>query len=67
MEEEFEDEVLSFMMKAIIVTGCIAALMPSLRNAFAAGQAITPLSNRLYLDPDTGNYWVYVPEEERNK
>jgi hypothetical protein len=67
MEEEFEDEVLSFMMKAIIVTGCVAALMPSLMNAFAVGQAITPLSNRLYLDPDTGNYWIYVPEEEASK
>ena len=67
MEEEFEDEVLSFMMKAIIVTGCVAALMPSLMNAFAAGQAITPLSNKLYLDPDTGNYWVYIPEEEGSK
>ncbi len=67
MEEEFEDEVLSFMMKAIIVTGCVVALMPSLMNAFATGQTITPLSNRLYLDPDTGNYWVYVPEEETSK
>ena len=64
MEETFEDEELFFMMKAIIVTGCIVALMPSLAGAFSAGQAIAPLSNRLYLDPDTGNYWVYVPKEE---
>ena len=67
MEEEFEDEVLIFMMKAIIVTGCIVALMPSLMSAFATGQVNTTLSNRLYLDPDTGNYWVYVPEEEKIK
>ena len=67
MEEEFEDEVLIFMMKAIIVTGCLVALVPSLMKAFAGRQAVTPLSNRLYLDPDTGNYWVYVPGEEENK
>ncbi len=67
MEEEFEDEVLTFMMKAIIVTGCLAALVPSLMSAFASTQAVTPLSNRLYLDPDTGNYWVYVPDEEETK
>ena len=67
MEEEFEDEVLTFMMKAIIVTGCLAALVPSLMRVFAARQTVSPLSNRLYLDPDTGNYWVYVPEEEENK
>ena len=66
MEEEFEDEVLIFMMKAIIVTGCIVTLMPSLMSAFATGQVNIPLSNRLYLDPDTGNYWVYVPEEEKS-
>jgi cation transporter-like permease len=67
MEEEFEDEVLIFMMKAVIVTGCIVAVMPSLMSAISAGQIISPLSNRLYLDPDTGNYWVYVPEEEGRK
>ncbi|QYY58456.1 hypothetical protein [Dehalococcoides mccartyi] len=67
MEEEFEDEVLTFMMKAIIVTSCIAAFTPSFVNAFTSRQAITPLSNRLYLDPDNGNYWVYVPEEEASK
>ncbi|MDP4280421.1 MAG: hypothetical protein QQM50_07765 [Dehalococcoides mccartyi] len=67
MEEEFEDEVLTFMMKAIIVTGCIAAFMPSFVSAFTSRQVITPLSNRLYLDPDSGNYWVYVPEEEASK
>ncbi len=67
MEEEFEDEVLTFMMKAIIVTGCLAALVPSLMSAFVSRQAVTPLSNRLYLDPDTGNYWVYVPDEEETK
>ena len=63
MGEEFEDEVLIFMMKAIIVTGCLAALVPSFMSAFAAGKTISPLSNRLYLDPDTGNYWVYVPAQ----
>ncbi len=67
MDDEFEDEVLTFMMKAIIVTGCLAALVPSLMRAFAARQVVTPLSNRLYLDPDTGNYWVYVPDEEETK
>ncbi len=67
MEEEFEDEVLTFMMKAIIVTGCLAVLIPSMARIFANRQGATPLSNRLYLDPDTGNYWVYVPEEEENK
>jgi len=67
MEEEFENEVLLFMMKAIIVSGCVAGLMPSLVSTFSTRHAITPLSNRLYLDPDTGNYWVYVPEEEANK
>jgi hypothetical protein len=67
MEENFEDEVLVFMMKAIVVSGCIAALMPSLTSAFSFGPALNPLSNRLYLDPDTGNYWVYVPEEEEKK
>jgi len=67
MEEDFEDEVLTFMMKAIIVTGCLAALVPSLMSAFASRQVVTPLSNRLYLDPDTGNYWVYVPDEEETK
>ncbi len=67
MEDEFEDEVLTFMMKAIIVTGCLAALAPSLMSAFVAGQVVAPLSNRLYLDPDTGNYWVYVPDEEETK
>ncbi len=64
MDDEFEDEVLTFMMKAIIVTGCLAALVPSLMSAFTSRQVVTPLSNRLYLDPDTGNYWVYVPDEE---
>jgi hypothetical protein len=67
MEEEFEDEVLIFMMKAIIVTGCLAVLVPSLTNAFINRQGLASLSNRLYLDPDTGNYWVYVPEEEESK
>jgi len=67
MEEEFEDEVFTFMMKAIIVAGCIVALSPSLVSALSAGQVITPLSNRLYLDPDTGSYWVYVPKEEEDK
>ena len=65
MNDDFEDEVLGFLMKAIIVSGCAFALMPVLTGAFSAGQAINPLSGRLYLDPDTGQYWVYVPEEEK--
>jgi len=65
MSEEFEDEVMLFLMKAIIVSGCLFALMPNMVGAFSVNQAITPLSSRLYLDPETGNYWVYVPEEEK--
>ena len=65
MSDEFEDEVMLFLMKAIIVSGCLFALMPNMVGAFSANQAITPLSSRLYLDPETGNYWVYVPEEEK--
>ncbi len=63
MSEEFEDEAMLFLMKAIIVSGLVYALMPNLVGAFTANQAITPLSSRLYLDPETGNYWVFVPEE----
>jgi hypothetical protein len=65
MNEEFEDEVMLFLMEAIIVSGCVFALMPTLVGAFSANQTITPLSSRLYLDPETGNYWVYVPEEDK--
>ena len=65
MSEENEDEVMLFLMKAIIVSGCVFALAPALVGAFSANQPVTPLSSRLYLDPDTGNYWVYVPEEEK--
>ena len=65
MGEEFEDEVMVFLMKAIVVSGCVFALMPKLAGAFLVNQTMTPLSSRLYLDPDTGNYWVYVPEEEK--
>jgi hypothetical protein len=65
MGEEFEDEVMVFLMKAIVVSGCVFALMPKLAGAFPVNQTMTPLSSRLYLDPDTGNYWVYVPEEEK--
>ena len=65
MGEEFEDEVMLFLMKAIVVSGCIFAVMPKLAGAFPSNQAMTPLSGRLYLDPDSGNYWVYVPEEEK--
>ncbi len=64
MEDDFEDEVLSFMIKAVIVSGCVFALWPSLARTFSPIQAAAPLSGRLYLDPDSGNYWVYVPEEE---
>ena len=65
MSDEFEDEIMLFMMKAIIISGCVFALMPKMMGALSATQAVTPLSSRLYLDPDTGNYWVYVPEEEK--
>ena len=65
MSDEFEDEVMLFLMKAIIVSGCVFALMPNLVGAFSVTQTIAPLSSRLYLDPETGNYWVYVPEEEK--
>jgi len=65
MSDEFEDEVMLFLMKAIVVSGCIFAVMPNMMRAFSATQTITPLSSRLYLDPDTGEYWVYVPEEEK--
>ena len=65
MNDDFEDDVLDFLMKAIIVSGCIFALMPVLVGAFSTGQAMVPLSGRLYLDPDTGQYWVYVPGEEK--
>ena len=65
MSEEFEDGAMLFLMKAIIVSGVVYALMPNLIQAFSANQAIAPLSSRLYLDPETGNYWVFVPEEEK--
>ena len=65
MSDEFEDEAMLFLMKAIIVSGLVYALMPNLVGVFTANQSIAPLSSRLYLDPDTGNYWVYVPEEEK--
>ena len=65
MGEEFEDDVIMFLMKAIVVSGCVFALMPALVRAFPGNQTMTPLSGRLYLDPDTGNYWVYTPEEEK--
>ena len=65
MSEEFEDEAMLFLMKAIIVSGLVYALMPNLVQAFSATQTIKPLSSRLYLDPETGNYWVFVPEEAK--
>ncbi len=65
MEDNFEDEALVFLMKAIVVSGCVFALLPSLAGAFSAGQVMAPLSGRLYLDPETGQYWVYVPEEDK--
>jgi len=61
-EEAFEDEVLMFMMKAIVVTGCIVALVPFFTRAFTATEMTVHLSGRLYYDPDTGRYWVYIPE-----
>jgi len=65
VNDDFEDEVLGFLMKAIIVSGCAFALVPVMAGAFSASQMIAPLSGRLYLDPDTGQYWVYIPEEEK--
>ncbi len=67
MEEEFEDEIMLFLLKAIVVSGCVFALMPTVVNSFASSASLAPLSGRLYVDPDTGNYWVYVPEEEATK
>ena len=60
-EEAFGDEVLSFMIKAIVVSGCIVALVPFLTRAFTATEMTVPLSGRLYFDSDTGRYWVYIP------
>ncbi len=67
MEEEFEDEIMLFLLKAIVVSGCVFALVPTLMNGFSSSTNLAPLSGRLYLDPDSGNYWVYVPEEEAGK
>ena len=64
-EEAFEDEVLMFMIKAIVVSGCIVALVPFFTRAFTATEMTVPLSGRLYFDPDTGRYWVYIPEGGR--
>jgi hypothetical protein len=61
-ENRFEDEIITFMVKAIVISGCIFALLPSLVRAFTNTEMTVPLSGRLYLDPDTGRYWVYVPE-----
>ena len=65
MSEDFEDESMLFLMKAIIVSSLVYALMPNLVQAFSANQTAAPLSSKLYLDPESGNYWVYVPEEEK--
>jgi len=64
MEETFEDEVLTFLMKAVIVSGFIYALAPPLMGAVFGPQGAVPLSGRLYFDPDTGTYWVYIPQQE---
>jgi len=64
-KDDFEDEVLTFMMKAVVVSGCIVALLPFLTRAFTATEMTMPLSGRLYFDPDTGRYWVYIPEGGR--
>jgi len=61
--EAFEDEVIAFMIKAIVVSGCIFALLPSLVKAFTATGMAAPLSGRLYLDPETGTYWVYILQQ----
>ncbi len=54
VNDDFEDEVLGFLMKAIIVSGYVFALMPVVAGTMTNMQASVPLSGRLYLDPDTG-------------
>jgi len=69
LDEEFLDEMMGFMFKAVIVSGCALALFPTVAGNFSVlgirPQTASP--GRLYYDPQTGSYWVYVPEEEVNQ
>ena len=69
MDEDFLDETMGFMIKAVIVSGCVLALFPTVAGSFS-GLGMWPQTaspGRLYLDPQSGSYWVYVPEEEVNQ
>ena len=66
MDEDFVDEMFDFMVKAVIVSGCVLALIPTAAGNFS-GLGLWPQTaalGRLYLDPQSGTYWVYIPEEE---
>ena len=69
MDDDFIDEMLGFMVKAVIVSGCVLAMIPTAAGTFTNlgvwPQMAAP--GRLYLDPQSGTYWVYVPEEEVNQ
>ena len=68
MDDDFIDEMLGFMVKAVFVSGCVLAMMPTAAGTFS-GLGVWPqmaAPGRLYLDPQSGSYWVYVPEEEVN-
>ena len=66
MDEDFLDEMMGFMAKAVIISGFVVAILPTVTGAFTALGAWpqTAAPGRLYLDPQSGNYWVYIPEEE---
>ena len=66
MDEDFVDEMFGFMVKAVIVSGCVLALIPTASGSLS-GLGIWPqmaAPGRLYLDLQSGTYWVYIPEEE---
>jgi hypothetical protein len=68
LDEDFVDEMMEFMVKTVIVSGCIFALLPAAAGTFT-GLGVLPqmaAPGRLYLDPQSGTYWVYLPEEEVN-
>ena len=69
MDDDFIDEIMGFMVKAVIVSGCVLAMIPTAAGTFSSlgvwPQMAAP--GRLYLDPQSGTYWVYVPEEEVNQ
>ncbi len=66
MDEDFLDEMMGFMAKAVIVSGFVMAILPTVTGAFMSfgvwPQTAAP--GKLYLDPQSGSYWVYIPEEE---